>query len=52
MLGAIEDEDRRVRLTHLEEQITHPRSVLNVDSLLVSNKRFLQIRYKMVVVDK
>lgn len=35
MLGAVEDEDRRVRLAHLEEKIIHPRSVLNVDSLLV-----------------
>ena len=37
MLGAIKDEDRRVRLVHLEEKIVHPRSVLNVGSLLVSS---------------
>lgn len=30
------DEDRRRRLRQLEEKITDPRSVANVDSLLVS----------------
>ena len=45
MLGAIEDEDRRVRLAHLEEKIVHPRSVLNVDSLLVSG---LLLQYRKI----
>ncbi|CAL8142817.1 unnamed protein product [Orchesella dallaii] len=34
MLAVVEDADRRERLTQLEETITHPRSVLNVDCLL------------------
>lgn len=33
---AVEDADRRERLGQLEDTITHPRSVLNVDCLLVS----------------
>lgn len=34
MLSLVEDADRRDRLCQLEETITHPRSVLNVDCLL------------------
>lgn len=35
-MASIEDAERRERLLELEERITHPRSILNVDGLLVS----------------